>query len=187
MPIRVHWKVFNSFRDTPIRAWKLATIAVDKTGRPRFRPMVIDTCYDAKPSTFECHCSIPRAPHTKPIVNGNCGWYALKTEQLVRREYGSSMFLPPCSYIPWLLEVDLWGTVIKCSKGYRASRQRVLSARPLNSKKGEIVWRGVFNDPVEINTWPFTPYGVVGAGMHKLKSYMPADLASAMHTDIYEK
>jgi hypothetical protein len=177
--------IHTKHQPVPIRAWKAAHIAFDGFSL-RFRGIAIPLSYDAESSTFECFCGgIPEVRHKTPDVDSSCGWYALNTAELVRKQYKRSFTLPDTFSPPWLLEVDLWGTVIKCSKGYRASRQRVLSARPLFAKPQ--TWNDVFGASHERENWPFRPVhrDAWGHPIYLSDVYYPAALAAQLKTEVY--
>lgn len=117
-------------QDEPITAWKQARLAF-AGGRYYFRPLTSaggsgygvdataacerDDMYFAWRSALARGADPLRVErHTAPAVECRCGFYAL-TE-------------PPAENPDLcLLEVDLYGRVVVCEKGYRAEKQRVLS------------------------------------------------------------
>lgn len=114
-------------QDEPITAWKQARLAF-AGGRYYFMPLTGagGSGYDAEAvarcETTDWSLSISLysswgtgpTPHTAPSLDCRCGFYAL-TEP------------PEQDPALCLLEVDLYGRVIVCEKGYRAEKQRVLS------------------------------------------------------------
>lgn len=69
----------------------------------------------------EAHCN--REFHQAPAWGCSCGFYAIGS--LAELEQWR-----PVNGTAWELEVALWGRVIEHTEGYRAQRQRVLTARP---------------------------------------------------------
>jgi len=120
-------------RDEPVRAWKLAKLVRggrgDGHGVVRFEGLVFPARYDVT-STFECLCWLSPPSdlrHKLPRSNSTCGFHAVSPGEINMAAFGSIENL-------WLLEVDLWGRVIRHTTGYRASRQRVLSVRPVSAQ-----------------------------------------------------
>lgn len=114
-------------QDEPITAWKQARLAF-AGGRYYFLPLtgVGGSGYDVE-AVARCVAvdfgsalysyqgiGVGSAPHTAPSLDCSCGFYAL-TEP------------PEDDPSLCLLEVDLYGRVIVCEKGYRAEKQRVLA------------------------------------------------------------
>jgi hypothetical protein len=62
----------------------------------------------------------PAKQHGRPDPDNSCGFYAWKADSDLPWQVGT-----------WLLEVDLYGTVIEHESGYRAQKQRVLSISPV--------------------------------------------------------
>jgi hypothetical protein len=120
----------------PFRAWKLAFIC--KLARNiMFRAITRHAYYSASRQQFTCGCpdaEFPplRVPHDKPLVSADCscGWYAMKNKADCLQTYNTRMAGSPDEMNAWLLEVDLWGTVIEGERGYRGEYQRVLSVQP---------------------------------------------------------
>jgi hypothetical protein len=124
-------------RDEPAHGWKLAFLIKDARN-VMFRAITRHAFYTAGRQRFTCHCpdaqfpSVLRAPHHKPAVGdgSSCGWYAMKDKRDCVQAYNSRMARRPLEMNAWLLEVDLWGTVIEGEQGYRGENQRVLSVQP---------------------------------------------------------
>jgi hypothetical protein len=124
-------------RDEPVHAWKLALLVKDARN-VMFRAISRHAFYTAGRQRFICHCPdsqfppILRAPHQKPAVgnDSSCGWYAMKDKHDCLQAYNTRMARSPDEMNAWLLEVDLWGTVIEGEWGYRGEYQRVLSVQP---------------------------------------------------------
>jgi hypothetical protein len=123
-------------RDEPVHGWKLALLVKDARNMT-FRAITRHAFYPASRQRFRCHCpdaQFPpalRAPHHKPTVSddSSCGWYAMKDKHACLQAY-SRMARRPYEMNAWLLEVDLWGTVVEGERGYRGEYQRVLSVQP---------------------------------------------------------
>jgi len=121
----------------PVHGWKLALLVKDARN-VMFRAITRQAFYTAGRQRFICHCPdaqfppILRAPHQKPTVgdDSSCGWYAMKDKHDCLRAYNTRMARSPCEMNAWLLEVDLWGTVVEGERGYRGEYQRVLSVQP---------------------------------------------------------
>jgi hypothetical protein len=124
-------------RDEPVHGWKLALIVKDARN-VMFRAIFRHAFYTAGRQRFTCHCPdaqfppILRAPHQKPAVgdDSSCGWYAMKDSRDCLQAYNARMACSPYEMNAWLLEVDLWGTVVEGERGYRGEYQRVLSVQP---------------------------------------------------------
>lgn len=121
-------------RPEPERGWKIGFLGweKDQEGRLRFRPVSQHSImYDAY-SQFRCGCGggeEGRGKHAFPTRNTSCGFYAMRT----RDQVTPNGLLHPgndSAQDLWLLEVELYGHVVKCRNGYRAEKQRVMSARP---------------------------------------------------------
>ncbi len=94
-----------------------------------FRPHILDIRYEvdsqAACATYSALDGVP--PHSPPAQDCTCGFYAVKDH-----EEASSMTFAGASMAPdhgssILLNVQLYGTVIEGTKGFRGSHQRVLS------------------------------------------------------------
>jgi hypothetical protein len=124
-------------RDEPVHGWKLALLVKDARN-VMFRAISRHAFYTAGRQRFICQCPdaqfppILRAPHQKPTVGdgSSCGWYAMKDKHDCLQAYNTRMACSPDEMNAWLLEVDLWGTVIEGERGYRGEYQRVLSVQP---------------------------------------------------------
>jgi hypothetical protein len=124
-------------RDEPVHGWKLALLVKDARN-VMFRAITRHAFYTAGRERFICHCPddqfppMLRAPHRKPAVgdDSSCGWYAMKDRHDCLQAYDSRMARSRCEMNAWLLEVDLWGTVVEGERGYRGEYQRVLSVQP---------------------------------------------------------
>lgn len=110
--------------DEPIRAWKQATIILH-CGMPCFAGVTSSGTRYSSDAYAECTAGWRRAiysgfgsysgPPTHrmgPVLDCSCGFYAMAEDE------------KPTEGI--VLEVELYGTVIVCERGYRAQRQRVL-------------------------------------------------------------
>jgi hypothetical protein len=103
-----------------------------------FRAITRHAFYTAGRQRFSCNCPdgdfppILRASHQKPTVDDDCscGWYAMKDKSDCLQAYKTRMTSSPYEMNAWLLEVDLWGTVVEGERGYRGEYQRVLSVQP---------------------------------------------------------
>jgi hypothetical protein len=102
-----------------------------------FRAITRHAYYPASRQRFSCGCpdaEFPplQMPHHRPVVaeDCTCGWYAMKTKADCLHAYNVRMADNPDEMNAWLLEVDLWGTVIEGERGYRGEYQRVLSVQP---------------------------------------------------------
>ena len=124
-------------RGEPVHGWKLALLIKDARN-VMFRAITRRAFYTAGRQRFICHCPdghfppILHAPHQKPAVgdDSSCGWYAMKDKRDCLDAYDSRMARSPDEMNAWLLEVDLWGTVVEGERGYRGEYQRVLSVQP---------------------------------------------------------
>ena len=124
-------------RDEPVHGWKLALLIKDARNM-MFRAITRHAFYTAGRQRFICHChdaqfpAVLRAPHQKPTVgdDSSCGWYAMKDKHDCLQAYNTRMARSPQQMNAWLLEVDLWGTVVEGERGYRGEYQRVLSVQP---------------------------------------------------------
>jgi hypothetical protein len=124
-------------RDEPVHGWKLALIVKDARN-VMFRAIFRHAFYTAGRQRFICHCPdaqfppVMSAPHQKPAVgdDSSCGWYAMKDSRDCLQAYNARMACSPYEMNAWLLEVDLWGTVVEGERGYRGEYQRVLSVQP---------------------------------------------------------
>jgi hypothetical protein len=124
-------------RDEPVHGWKLAILVKDARNM-MFRSITRHAFYTAGRQRFICQCPdaqfppILRAPHQKPTVgdDSSCGWYAMKNRHDSLQAYKTRMARSPYEMNAWLLEVDLWGTVVEGERGYRGEYQRVLSVQP---------------------------------------------------------
>ena len=124
-------------RPEPVHGWKLGLIIKDARNI-MFRAITRRAFYTAGRQRFLCHCPddrfppVPRPPHHQPTLadDSSCGWYAMKDKDECLRAYRARAARSPQEMNAWLLEVDLWGTVIEGEHGYRGEYQRVLSVRP---------------------------------------------------------
>jgi hypothetical protein len=132
-------------RDEPVHAWKLALL-IKAERNVLFRAITRHAFYTAGRQRFICHCpdvQFPptlRAPHRKPAVgdDSSCGWYAMKDKRDCLEAYRTRMAVSPDEMNAWLLEVDLWGTVVEGERGYRGEYQRVLSVQPAGNPEMKI-------------------------------------------------
>jgi hypothetical protein len=139
-----------------------------------FHAITRNASYPAGRQRFTCHCPDAQfppdryPPHVRPAVGGGstCGWYAMKDKRDCLHAYRSPPVRSPQQMNAWLLEVDLWGTVVEGERGYRGEYQRVLSVRPAGQPEVAIaepnqlyllgtqilyqpVYRGLFAAPME--------------------------------------
>jgi hypothetical protein len=120
-----------------VHGWKLALLIKDARTMT-FRAITRNAFYPAGRQRFTCHCPDAQFPpvlgaqHDKPAVgdSSTCGWYAMKDRRDCVQAYSTHMARSPLAINAWLLEVDLWGTVVEGERGYRGEYQRVLSIRP---------------------------------------------------------
>jgi len=125
-----HW-------DEPVHGWKLALLVKDARN-VMFRAITRQASYTAGRQRFTCHCPDARfppvlsTPHRTPAVRdgSTCGWYAMKDRRDCVEAYRTQLTRSPQQANAWLLEVDLWGTVVEGEHGYRGEYQRVLSVQP---------------------------------------------------------
>ncbi len=110
----------------PISGWRVWVVVPDDAGVPRLRSVVQKTIWPVgDPLVAEC-CQrrvlaklLRRAAHeTVPLPTCQCGIYATHLPELE----------PLLAEAPWetgarvLGQVQLWGDVIECERGWRASR-----------------------------------------------------------------
>ena len=164
-------------RDEPVHGWKLAFLFKDARNM-MFRAITRHAFYTAGRQRFTCHCPdaefpmILRVAHQKPTVgdDSSCGWYAMKDKHECLQAHNTSMAHDPYEMNAWLLEVDLWGTVIECERGYRGEYQRVLSIQPAGKPEmtirhqnqlylmgTQILYRPVYQGLMDISMKPVLP------------------------------
>lgn len=111
-PAEPAWPLPVVERPEPIRARKLARISLAE-GRLVFRGWSLGGCYGA--DAVAAHRGVGRPAHPAPDPTGqcrDCGFHAL-------RHLDATWSV--------VLDVELFGTVVAHSRGWRASRQRVLT------------------------------------------------------------
>jgi hypothetical protein len=111
------WPTATSKRAEPIVAWKTADLVVDQEGVVRFQAGN-GTHYGAE-AVASCH-GYRDEEHLSPDPTGGCrtcGFYAVMERPDVEDYYGDVV-----------LQVELYGRVIRHTAGYRAEKQRVLAA-----------------------------------------------------------
>jgi hypothetical protein len=109
----------------PLRGWRVWIVTKDDSGTPRLRSVVQKTFWPARRALVaECRQrrSLARllrrpAPHDVPSASCQCGIYAAPLTALE----------PLLADAPWesgarvVGEVSLWGDVVECERGWRAS------------------------------------------------------------------
>jgi hypothetical protein len=125
-------------QDEPVRASKAAYLLMNENG-VSFAALNRGRSYGPQ-SVAQCHCNDrsmwhsltftgiyppdyggpPAEYHEKPTPTSKCGFYAWKPGVPFPWQAGT-----------WLLETDLYGTVIEHEHGWRAQKQRVLSISPV--------------------------------------------------------
>lgn len=116
----------------PLRGWKAASLKF-ANGRYLFGPLTGKAPYASEEAWARCENGYsynysygsvlgrdpygPPPHYEGPVLKCSCGFYAWKDRAKVEAQMGLAV-----------LEVDLYGTVIEHEQGYRAGKQRVLSA-----------------------------------------------------------
>ena len=108
----------------PSRGEKVALVLLSPDRRrARFSGLAVSSTYGPEATA---RCSAQRCPvggeHPAPHPAGTCGFHATTDDPL-------GWMLPEAA----LLEVELFGRIIRHERGWRASRQRVLGARFLRA------------------------------------------------------
>lgn len=113
----------------PIVAWKRARIEVDVyEGRPalcgvvygRYQPVDVARHCNGITGSATARSGLPD-PHPAPRLDCHCGFHGVPKDRLIDAyvDYQTAS----CAD----LEVELYGTVIACERGWRAEKQRVLA------------------------------------------------------------
>jgi hypothetical protein len=133
--------------DTCVKAWKIARINITPLV-PKgigFWPMFHNVPYTAERNVFQCDCAadarigyyayggtVTGIPHEHiDRDNGRCGWYGMKSLELLLKETQRCESNFSGDPRLWVLECEFYGRTISAATGYRAEKQRVLSIRPL--------------------------------------------------------
>lgn len=109
-------------QDEPIRAVKAACVVLGDGDRAHFVGVGRGEPYsvDDRARCIDDRCPGGGPGHMVPAIGGTCGFYAFGLEHDERPELRDGL---------WRLDVELFGRVVRHRLGYRAERQRVLSAR----------------------------------------------------------
>lgn len=106
----------------PLRGYKLADVVLvlgHHGHEVRFAGIGHSTHYGAEDPAI---CTAGSGPHEAPALYCTCGYWSLFSEADAT---GAAM----SNYDPqrrWLLEIDVFGVIIRHERGYRSSRQRTL-------------------------------------------------------------
>lgn len=116
----------------PIKAWKLADLVVTDEG-VKLRGVGYRVSYGPNDQA-KCNpgYQVTASSHAVPEASCTCGFYALRSrEEALNAGYSAHA----------VLEVELFGKVIKHERGYRAERQRVLAVHvlPSSAARGGLV------------------------------------------------
>jgi hypothetical protein len=112
-------------QEEPVKAWKWAVLLLNDsqpfTGYGQGGMYKTVDTYRHHDGIWNGTMVMPSVSHPvepEHILHCHCGFYGLKERP--EKEAGGNLY--------WLLEVELYGLVVDCEHGYRAAKQRVLSA-----------------------------------------------------------